>query len=172
LAVFVEGLKTHAVRMHDARARCARHQLAEEAEVLALVEFDGVLAKQYQLLRLANRLQARLDHVRVDQIGQIAFEAEQHRLVRAMPFPGRAERAKQFDLDAAHEAQQIGVFDMRGEAACSDHRPDRVRAGGTDADLEQIEDADVHGVPYTLRYLGCRVWLELAPIAPHVKFDR
>ena len=63
LAVFVESLKTHAVRMHDARTRRTRHQLAEEAQLFALVEFDRVLAEQHQLLRFANRLQARLDHV-------------------------------------------------------------------------------------------------------------
>ena len=144
-----------------------RHQLAKKPKLLALFERNRMLAQQIQLLRLADRPQARLDQIRVDQIGQIAFEPEQHRFVRAVPFAGRAQRAEQVDLHAAHEGEQVGVFDMRRKTAGGDHRPDRVRARRTDTDLEQIEDADVHGVPCALRCLVGQV-----PIAPHVNLNR
>ncbi len=90
LAVLVEGLEAHPVRVHDARAA---HQLAIEADVLLFLEADGLLAEQRQRFLRADRGEPWLDQVRIDRVGQVALETEQHGLVGAVALAGRAERA-------------------------------------------------------------------------------
>src|ERR1700692_1545658 len=93
LAVFIEGLEAHAVRMHDVRPRRTRHQLAKEAYVLALVELDLVLAEQVQALALADLPQTRFDRIRIDRVGEIALESKQHGFIGTVTFFCGANRA-------------------------------------------------------------------------------
>ena len=78
-----------------------------------------------------------------------AGEAEDHRPVGGVALAGEGEAAVQ---PAAEARRRAGAGDavragaQRGEeAAGGDHRPHRVRGGGADADLEDVEDAEEHG---------------------------
>ena len=81
--------------------------------------------------------------------GVSPIEAEQHGLVRAVAPAGGAERAVEVDLTARLRRAARRV-ERAHEPARRLHRADGVRAGGPDADLEQIEDADSHTVTPSL----------------------
>ena len=67
---------------------------------------------------------------------------QNHRLVGAVALSGEGERAKQRDLDRRRPADRARFGEPVGEGGRGLHRPDRMRRRGSDADLEQFEDAD------------------------------
>src|SRR5690606_5171309 len=121
-------------------------RLADHRQVFLLDEADGLLAAQLQLAAGTDGLQARLDGRGVDAVRLFAFETEQHRLVAAVALAGGAEGTVQLDTDACRGAEQALAAQAVDEARGGTHRPHRVRAGRTDADLEQVENAEGHGV--------------------------
>jgi hypothetical protein len=57
---------------------------------------------------------------------------------------GGRQRAVQLHLDAAQPLQQPFALEDSDEIVRCAHRPDGMRAGRPDTDLEQVEDADGH----------------------------
>jgi len=105
-----------------------------------------VLAEKAQAARRADALQHGGDRVRFDRVRVLALEAEQNRLVGAMADAGERERAEQLAAHARDLRQHAFLLQPAlGEARRGAHRAHRVRGGGTDADLEQVEQADSHG---------------------------
>ena len=116
-----------------------------EDQVGLLVERDFVLAEQQQFLLRADALELLRNHVRIDAVRPLALEPAQHGLVGAMAAAGVRERAEQFGAHARDLRQHAALVEpARGEARRRAHRPDRMRRRRTDADFEQIEDADGH----------------------------
>ncbi|MNN08845.1 hypothetical protein D3C81_1217110 [compost metagenome] len=130
----IEGAEDHAVGVV-----CQR--LADHRQVLLLDEGDGVFTEQVQVAAFTDCLQAGGNGFGVDGIGVLAFQAKQYRLVAAMAFARGTQRAIQLGLDAGGAGQQAVTAQAFGEARGGAHRADRVGAGGADADLEQVEDA-------------------------------
>ncbi|MNE85265.1 hypothetical protein D3C80_1822460 [compost metagenome] len=58
-----------------------------------------------------------------------------------MALAGGAQGAIQLGLDANRAVQQAVAAQAFGETCGSTHRADGMGAGGADADLEQVEDA-------------------------------
>jgi hypothetical protein len=62
---------------------------------------------------------------------------------------GHGQRAEQLAAHAGDTIQHAFFFQPAfGKAGGGAHRPDRVRGGWPDADLEQVEYADGHGYCY------------------------
>ena len=74
----------------------------------------------------------------------LAFEAEQHGLVAAVTLARRAQRAVQLDAQPLDPVEDAVVLETQREQPRRPHRSDRMRARRTDADLEEIKDADGH----------------------------
>ena len=111
----VDGQEPHAIGM---RAGLDRAQQAAEIEQMRLfLEIDDVGPGERQAQPLADPRQARLDLVRVDAVGQAAFQAQHHGLVGPVPLAGRAQRAVQLDPHAAHGGQRARPHQARGETA-------------------------------------------------------
>ncbi|MNN09517.1 hypothetical protein D3C81_1224010 [compost metagenome] len=133
-AGLVEGAEDHAIGV-------VSQWLANHCQVLFFNEDDVVFAEQAQVAAVADGLQAGGDGFGVDGVGVLAFQAEQHRFVAAVAFTRGAERAIQLGLDADRAGQQAVAAQAFGKTCGGAHRADRVGAGGADADLEQVEDA-------------------------------
>jgi len=118
-----------------------------QGQVALLVEGDLVLAHQVDAPGRADARQRGRDDVRVDQVGPVAFQPEQHRGVGAVAAPGQRQRAEHLGADAGDVGQlarveQPAVDEAFGRA----HRAHGVRGTRADADLEQVERADGHCV--------------------------
>ncbi len=119
-----------------------RQRLREEQQVLLLDEPDWMLAEQPQLPRFADRRQARRDRVHLDSRRLLAFESEQHGLVAAVALAGSTEGSVQLGPHRGDAVDQPLVREPLREQSRGAHRPDGMRAGRPDADLEEVEDAD------------------------------
>ena len=100
------------------------------------------------------------------EVGRVeAGEAEDHRPVGGVALAGEGEAAVQPAAEpdgVARARDALGAGAQRGEEpAGGDHRPHRVRGGGPDADLEDVEDAEEHGP--TLNPLRRRLSGQLRP---------
>ena len=93
----------------------------------------------------ADRRDERLGGRRVDGLGLLAGQAEHDGLDAAVAVAGRAERAEQLGPHTRDAGQQAVLIERAGEHEGGAHRADRVRAGRSYADLEEVEDADRHG---------------------------
>ncbi len=61
-----------------------------------------------------------------------------------MPVASKSERTVEIDDDVSRICQLLSIIERLDEAESGSHRTDGMRAGGTDADLEQLEEAGVH----------------------------
>ena len=62
-----------------------------EQQVERLVELDLAATGQLQPIRRTDALQRRFDRVRLDRVGAMSLETEQHGAVRAVPAAGERE---------------------------------------------------------------------------------
>ena len=99
-------------------------------------------AGQAQASGRGDRGHQRVGGIGIHRLGRMAREAEDHRLVGAVAASGPGERAEQRDRDPRHPPEQVRAREVGHERARGLHRPDRVRGGGADADLEQLARAD------------------------------
>ena len=117
--------------------------IAAEIQIGLFLESDFPAIGQFQRLLAADAGQPVRNRVRID-LGRIAaLQAQQHRRIGAMAQPGQGERSVELGL----QARDRGAI---GQAALDKdfrrlHRSDRMRTGGTDTDLEQVEDTEMHG---------------------------
>ena len=118
-----------------------------EPEVVGLAERNRVPPEQPQAPRAPDRVQPGLDRRGVDLLGRLAGEPQEHGAVAAVTTGGRGQRAEELDHHLAHGAEAPRSLEIGDEGPGRAHGPDRVRAAGTDADLEQVEHADgrLHG---------------------------
>ncbi len=119
-------------------------RLAIERDVLFLHERNHVAAEQREHLRGTHGGEPFVDGIGVDGVGRVAHQAEHDAAIGAVALAGRAERAVQLHLDRRGAVEQAVTLEPLGEQQRRAHRPDGVRAGRTDADFEEIEDADCH----------------------------
>jgi hypothetical protein len=96
--------------------------------------------------------------IRVDLVGQFAFEAQEDGAVGAVTATGMTQRAEELGADPDRGFEDIGFAQAVEKDACGAHRSDRVRTRGSDPDLEQVENADGHG--------GLRAWIREPSIMP------
>ncbi len=123
-----------------------QHLAPQEGQLRLLVEVNPMHTSEVERPGRANVDEPLLDVIGIDRIGQVAFEPEQHGLVGAVALARGTERAVQLDAQRAHLLEHAALAHARREAARGDHRTDGMRARGPDADLEEVEGADVHGV--------------------------
>ncbi|MDT4853458.1 hypothetical protein FQZ97_877230 [compost metagenome] len=135
-AVGCEGGEAHRVRVLGQRF------LAAKGDVAHAVEGDGRGAQQAQLAGAAQRVQARLHGLGSHGVGRVAEEAQDHALVGRVAVAGGAERAEQVDVQARHLREQAAPFERLREQQRGAHRPDGVRTGRADADLEDVEGGE------------------------------
>ena len=96
-------------------------------------------------------------------------QAEQHRLVAAVPLAGGAQRPVELRANALRRVEQAVVRQAQREQPRGAHRPDGVRTARPDADLEEVEDRDGHGggssvAAPTARRGGPRIVRSAAPL--------
>ncbi len=106
------------------------------------VEGNGAPPGEVEPLRLAHRHDERLGGVEIDGFRRFAAQAQDHRFVRGVAFSGEGERAQKRDLERGDAVDRACLDQSARECRGGFHRPDRMRRRGTDADLEQFEDAD------------------------------
>ena len=119
-----------------------RHEI--EADVGLWVEGDLAEARESDDLPRLRPRDDRVDIVGIDGRRRFAGKAEDHRLVDGVALAGEGERAIERDRHPGDARQKAALAETRGEGGGGLHRPDRMRRGRADADLEQFEDAD-HG---------------------------
>ena len=119
---------------------------APEQQVLLFHKAHRVLAQQGQLLAAADVQQRRGDLVGVDAVGLVPGQAQQHGAVGAVAPACGAERAEQLGVQLLGGAQQARRLELAGKVPGGNHGAHGVRAGRADADLEEVENADGHGV--------------------------
>ncbi len=76
----------------------------------------------------------------VDRLRLLTAEPQQNSRISSVTFSGKCERAVQPDFEFVWCF--AGLFNAANELARRLHRSDRMRTGRSDADLENIEDAD------------------------------
>ena len=121
-------------------------------EMQRLVELDGMLAENMQPAVASNRFESCRDASGIHMLRGVAFQSQDHGLVAAVTLAGGAQRSVELGLDGAGARQQAARTQPVGKASRGLHGPDRMRAGGSDADAEQIEYADGHS-RFSLDYL-------------------
>ena len=97
------------------------------------------------------------DGRRVDQVRRVARKAEDDGWDAAVTVAGGAERAEQLDLHCCDAREHVGVSERCDEAAGGLHRPDGVGGGGSDADPEEIKDAQGHASTLPFQAV-CKDW--------------
>ena len=76
--------------------------------------------------------------------GHLAEQTQDHRLDAAVTVAGGTERAEQLGADGPARPRAARPPRARSRTSCRPHRADRVRAGRSDADGEEVEDAQRH----------------------------
>ncbi len=115
---------------------------AVEDQVRRRIEGNFRAAGQAQAPGRGDRGHQRVGGIGIHRVRRMARETEDHRLVGAVAASGPGERAEQRDRDPRHPPEQVGTGEVGHERAGGLHRPDRVRGGGADADLEQVAGTD------------------------------
>ena len=80
----------------------------------------------------------------VDGIGGLAEEAEEDGAVGGVADASEGEGAEEVYGEGLGVGEAAGVGEVADEAEGGTHGADGVRAGGTDADLEELKEAGVH----------------------------
>ncbi len=125
--------------------RVEGQRLRQEVQVLALVEGDPPPAQQAQRLFIADAFEPGRNGVDLDSCRLRSLQSEQHRLVTAVTFSRRSQRAVQLDVDVRDTIEQSIAVQPQSEEARRTHRTDRMRTRRSDTDLEEIKDTDGHG---------------------------
>jgi hypothetical protein len=118
-----------------------------EHQVGGLVEGDRVPSEDGQAPARPDRGHPRRDAVDIHGVRLLALEAQQDGHVRGVAAARRTQRAVELGPHAGHALEHARPVQPVRERGGRPHRPDRVRAGRADADLEQVERADRHGTP-------------------------
>ncbi|GBF31543.1 hypothetical protein MnTg04_01504 [bacterium MnTg04] len=140
LTLRVQRTEAHAIGMQ-------RQQLVVmKKQIQRLVELRRVFAKYIQTAIRNDPGQGCLDAVGIDKMRLLPLETEHQRAVGAMALAGRRQRSIKLAGDAIDIAEQALVFQIEGKLARRIHRAHRVRTGWPDADLQDVENADAHGV--------------------------
>ena len=147
----VECPEAHAVAVEEQRLVDA------EAQMLGFAERDGMPARDRQQLLRADPLDFGADLVRIDAIGRLAGQAEQHGAVGAVSAAGQRERPVQVDDDARRALELPAGLQLLREAEGGAHRTHGVRTRRPEADLEQIESADEHLMLQGRSCVGVRI---------------
>jgi hypothetical protein len=118
--------------------------LPVERYVILQYERHRVRAEQRQRARGAHRFKTLRDRIGIDGIRRIAHQAEHHAAIGAVTLAGRAERTVQIHFHRSRGRKQSVAFEPLDEHQRRAHRPDRMRAGRTNADFEKVEHTDGH----------------------------
>ena len=116
-----------------------------KAQILRFAKGDRATTVERNRVLFTDARDLRLHLIRVDAVGCFTRQAEQDRPVRPMAATGKRQRSVEVDDDAARGVEQLAIRERVHEATSGAHRTDRVRAGRSDPDFEEIESADEHG---------------------------
>ena len=119
----------------------------QELEVLRLRERHRMPPEQRQPAAGADLGHHPIGRIGIDAVGQLAAQPQDDRLVGRVPLPGQGQRAIEQRLDPCRALQEPQRLQLAQEPLGRPHRPHRVRAGGADPDLEQVERAQRHHDP-------------------------
>jgi uncharacterized protein len=117
-----------------------------EPQIVVLDERNLPPAVESKRLLLADPLHLRFDLVGIDAIGRFTGEAQQYGAIGSVAAAGQRERSIEVDADTLDGVESAFRFDRVHEAERRAHRPDRVRARRSEADLEEVEGADEHAM--------------------------
>jgi hypothetical protein len=112
-----------------------------EEQLHRLIEGDLVLAEEPQPAAGADTPYRRFDGIGIDGLGVSALEPGKDRPVGAVTDTGERERSIEPYRDLLRRSEEPVALQAERELACRAHRPHGVGARGTDAHLEDIEDA-------------------------------
>ena len=105
---------------------------------------DWHSSAQQDLAGAAQPLPPGFHLLRLDGLRAIPFEPEQHRGQRAMATSGGRERPVQLHSDIDNPGEHTHHLELADEVRGRAHRADCMRAGRSDADLEELEHTDGH----------------------------
>src|SRR5699024_5485540 len=108
------------------------------------LESDDTFTQQHQPAFRTNAIEPCRNRCGIDEIGRLAFEPHHDCLVAAVPTAGKTQRTEQLGLYIPRSLELACLAQAVGENQRGAHRPDGMRAGRPDADLEQVEHTDSH----------------------------
>ena len=116
------------------------------------MEGDRRLAAKRQAVDLFDRRDKLVGAIGIDRFGLLSGEPEDHRLIRRMAAASPCQRPIKIDAHARGHGQEAPASARdRTKDVRRLHRPDRMRRGRPDADLEQFENADHAANPFARR---------------------
>ena len=128
------------------------------AGVQAYVTGASVLAAEQETAGLLDRVETRVRGVGVDRLRVLTHQAEDDRLVGAVPVAGLPERPAQFDLDARDVVEEPCLAQGFEEPPRGSHRTDGVGRRGSDTDRVQFECTQRHATPSIMRTDSHTMW--------------
>jgi len=134
----IEDREQHAVGVE-------REQLVRlEDDVTVGHELDRMLAIELEFIRVDDSVVQRPLLIRVDGLRVLALEPPDDRTVGVVTAAGGGERAVEIAADPSRTLEQFVFPQLHQKEVGRPHRAHRVRRRRPDADLEDVEDAELH----------------------------
>ncbi len=161
-----EHLAGRVVRPQRHAVGVVREGLAAVQDQIGVgVEGDLVAAEHVDPLGGADPVDVQVGLVDVDGARRVVLQAEQDGLGGAVAVAGGAEGAVQLGAERGDLVEESFGAEPAGEHPGGAHRADGVGGGRSDADGEEVEDADGHGVTslsglveWSVRWDGGDAW--------------
>jgi hypothetical protein len=115
-----------------------------KAELRALVKVDLMPVHQIQPMVGADRCEQLLHLIKRNGVGRFAKQAQENCAVGPVPVAGQSERSVEIDCDRSNVVEKMLCIELPEEAKRRAHWADGMRAGGTDADLEEFKETGIH----------------------------
>ena len=142
-AVCVQRGEARAVGVLHVRAG-RQHGVFVEEEVCCFVKADQACAAKRQHARRPHGCELWLDGCCLDPARLLTGEAQQHGAVCRMAAAGERKRAVELGNHPLGLLEESAFDERKSKGARRSHGTHGVRAGRSDADLEQIEEAGFH----------------------------
>ena len=152
-------------REHEAVGVIRQVLAAMEEHILGRIERQFPSAGQNQHPPVTHLPHPLVRRVGIHRLRGLAHQSQHHRLVAAVSLARSRQRAIQRCLQPSQFIQDwpIQLFQKPAGGA---HRTDRMRTGRTDADTEQIKNADGHG-PFLPMWFRDNVCIPLTDLFPN-----
>jgi hypothetical protein len=120
------------------------HLIAMEEEMRGLGEGDGSGAVERKRTRGADECDFGFDGCGIDRVRRFSKEPKEDSSIGSVADAGEGERAVKLDEDRCGTFEETGGFKLTGEPKSRSHGTDGMRAGRSNADFEEFEEAGVH----------------------------
>lgn len=158
----VDALEQHrsvsAERPSDHAVRVPGQRLAAVQDEVVAVKGHLAQAAEQKAVGLLDRVETRVRGVGVDRLRVLTHQAEDDRLVGAVPVAGLPERPAQFDLDARDVVEEPCLAQGFEEPPRGSHGTDGVGRRGSDTDRVQFECTQRHATPSIMRTDSHTMW--------------